>query len=61
MHEVESRLGENKNFIYIMDVEISSRFSILFEICIVVKETNNAYNVISPILFSSILQQPDRF
>jgi hypothetical protein len=35
-HEVEPRPGENKNFIYIMDVEleISSRFSILFEICI---------------------------
>jgi hypothetical protein len=30
-------------FIYIMDVEldISSRFSILFEICIMIKETNN--------------------
>ena len=34
----------NENFINIMDVEleISSRFSILFEICIIVKETNNA-------------------
>jgi hypothetical protein len=43
-HQVEPRPGENKNFINIMDVEleISSRFSILFEICIMVKETNNA-------------------
>jgi hypothetical protein len=43
-HQVEQRPGENKNFINIMDVEleISSRFSILFEICIMVKETNNA-------------------
>jgi hypothetical protein len=42
-HQVELRPGENKNFINIMDVEleISSRFSILFEICILVKETNN--------------------
>jgi hypothetical protein len=36
LHQVEPRPGENKNFIYIMNVEleISSRFSILFEICI---------------------------
>jgi hypothetical protein len=36
LHQVESRPEENKNFIYITDVEleISSRFSILFEICI---------------------------
>jgi hypothetical protein len=42
--QVEPRPGENKNFINIMDVEleISPRFSILFEICIMVKETNNA-------------------
>jgi hypothetical protein len=42
-HQVEPRPGENKNFINMMDVEleISSRFSILFEICIMVKETNN--------------------
>jgi hypothetical protein len=43
-HQIEPRPGEGKNFINIMDVEleISSRFSILLEICIMVKETNNA-------------------
>jgi hypothetical protein len=48
-HQVEPRPRENNNFIYIMDVEleISSRFSILFEICIMVKE-QIMYNVISP-------------
>jgi hypothetical protein len=48
-HQVEPRPGENKNFINIMDVEleISSRFSILFEICIVHKK-QIMHNVISP-------------
>jgi hypothetical protein len=40
-----------------VELEISSRFSILFEICTMVKETNNAYDISPKILRTRRIQR----